>query len=101
MALKRRSPTFAPGGEISSKRPIVLVIPLGRIRRARRTRFPVRSHFTDRRLGPRDHLRVRLRDREAVPRVDVELGSGYAGSAPGHHQHAEQQEQVDHLLGSP
>ena len=44
---------------------------------------------------------MRLLDREAVPRVGFELGSGHAGRASGHHQHAEKQEHVDDLLGSP
>ncbi len=80
-------------------RPIVLLIRLAEA--VGRTCSPVRPHFTDRRVGPREHLRVRLLDREAVPRVGFELGSGHAGRASGYHQHAEKQEHVDDLLGSP
>lgn len=99
MAFKLWSPAFAPGGEIPITRPIVLLIPLtGSAARGAHADRPLAFHRPS--CWVRGHLRLRLLYREAVPRVGLELGSGYAGCAPGHHQHSAQQEHVDHLLGS-
>lgn len=45
----------------------------------------VRPHLPDRRVGPSEHLRVRLPDRETVPRIGFELGSAM-GRAPAQQQ---------------